>query len=143
MTIKQLSIFVQNQPGALADVTGLLAQNNIDIRALSLAEAADYGILRLIVTDPAKAVDVLQNANCLAKITDVLAVAMNDAPGGMHRTVEALSRANISIEYAYAFILRKQNKACVILRVRDPEAACTALAAQDIRVLSESELQDL
>ncbi len=144
MTIKQLSVFVQNQPGSLAAVTGLLARHGIDIRALSLAESADYGILRMIVTDPEKAVDVLQDENCLAKLTDVLAVAMDDSPGGMHGTVACLSDAGVSIEYAYAFILRKSDRACVVLRVNDMEKATAALAADaKLDLITEQELADL
>ncbi|MBR2667667.1 MAG: ACT domain-containing protein [Oscillospiraceae bacterium] len=143
-TIKQLSVFVQNQPGALAAVTDLLAKKNIDIRALSLAESADYGILRMIVTDPDTALEALQSENCLVKLTPVLAVVMDDAPGGMNATVKCLSDAGVSIEYAYAFILRKTDRACVIMRVNDLDKAIAALNAADtVGVLKEDELWGL
>ena len=100
MAISQISVFVENRSGRLADITAVLAQNGIDIRALSVADTSDYGILRLIVNDPKSAVSVLKNAGMTASATQVLGIAIPDEPGGLARAIKVLSDADISVAYA-------------------------------------------
>ncbi len=107
--IIQLSIFVRNQPGELKKVTGLLAENNIQIRAITVAETADYGILRCIVNDPESAYSLLKENNVLVGKTEVMAVQMEDKPGGLNKIATILGDARVNIEYFYAFAI--ENKA--------------------------------
>ena len=106
MAISQISVFVENRPGRLADITAVLAKNSIDIRALSVADTSDYGILRLIVNDPKSAVEALRSEGMTASATQVLGIIIPDEPGGLARAIKVLSDAQISVEYAYASRLR-------------------------------------
>lgn len=127
MLIKQISVFIENQPGRLTEVTEVLAQNKVDITALSLADTSEFGILRLIVDKPDAAQMALREAGFAVKVTEVLAVAMDDQPGGLAAVLNAIKEAGISIEYMYAFVGKKEGKAVVVMRVSDLEAAVTAL----------------
>ena len=140
MLIKQISVFVENKQGRLADITKLLADNDIDIRALSIADTADYGILRLIVNKPEEAIKALKAAGMTVSITNVLAVAIPDVPGGFAHTISVLSDANMGVEYAYAFITPSDGQAYVILRVDDNERAIEVLKAGGISLLSQGAL---
>jgi len=140
MTIKQISVFVENKEGRLAEITNVLAENKIDIRALSIADTTDYGILRLIVNDPEKAVKVLKEAKLTVSPTDVLAVGVDDTPGGFAKAIGVLSEAKIGVEYAYAFVTPTVGKAYVILRVNDNDSAAKALEAAGFEPLNQSEL---
>lgn len=119
MIVKQISIFVENKHGRLADVTGILAANNINIKALSIADTVNFGILRIIVDKPEEAERVLKDAGLTVSITSVLAVAIDDTPGGLAECLRLLSDNSIPIEYAYAFVSQTINKACVILRIEN------------------------
>ncbi|MDR2355197.1 MAG: ACT domain-containing protein [Clostridiales Family XIII bacterium] len=143
MTIDQLSIFVENSPGSLAEITGVLGDAGIDLRAMSIADTKDFGILRIIVNDPARAREALRAANCVVSVTQVLAVAIEDAPGSLSRVLRVLADAGISIEYIYAFITRKKDGAYVIFRVEDNERAVRAFAAHGVRTVGAAELYDL
>ncbi|MCL2024073.1 MAG: hypothetical protein FWG82_06875 [Oscillospiraceae bacterium] len=136
MEILQLSIFAENRPGRLAELTEKIASFNIDIRALSLADSADYGILRLIVDNTEKALDELKGAGLMITATKVLGVCVEDAPGGFSAVVAALAAAGISIEYAYAFLTPTQGKAGVVLRVKDNAAAIAVLQQAGIEILA-------
>lgn len=127
MLINQISVFIENQPGRLTEVTEVLAQNKVDITALSLADTSEFGILRLIVDKPDVAQMALREAGFAVKATDVLAVAMDDQPGGLSAVLRIIKEAGISIEYMYAFVGKKEGKAVVVMRVSDLEAAVTAL----------------
>ncbi len=140
MNIEQLSIFIENRPGRMAEITGLLAKNQIDIRALSIADTTDYGILRLIVNDPAKAQLVLKEEGVTVSITKVIAIAIPDSPGGLHQAVEVLDKAGIEIEYMYAFLNPRKDTAFVIIRVENNEKAIDALTAGGIRLMQNSEI---
>jgi len=140
MSIKQLSIFVENKPGRLASITDLLAENGVDIRALSIADTTDYGILRLIVSDPEKAESSLKNAHMTVSITNVLAVGIPDIPGGFAKAIKVLSDEGIGVEYAYAFITPKAGKAYVIMRVEDNEKAAGILENAGIETISQEEI---
>ena len=139
MSIKQISIFVENKPGALYGLTGVLAQNKVDLRALSLAETSEFGIVRIIVNDVYKATTVLKDAGYVHSITPVVGVAIPD--GGLNRVLQVLSNAKINVEYMYAFLGGKQaNSAYMIFRVQDVDAAEQALAQRDIKVLDQDQM---
>ncbi|MCL2508358.1 MAG: ACT domain-containing protein [Oscillospiraceae bacterium] len=140
MTIKQISIFVENRAGRLADITGLLAESKIDIRALSIADTTDYGILRLIVNDPDQAVDVLRQSGMTVSATEVLGIKVEDIPGGFAKAIRTLSDKDISVEYAYAFITPDVGKAYVIVRVENNASAADALKTAGITIISQEEI---
>ena len=121
MIIKQLSVFVENRQGRLAEVMEILSGNGIDISALSLADTADYGVLRMIVSDPEKGREALLSSGVTVRITDVVAAVMDDVPGGAASVIRMLADDGIAIEYMYACIGRVNGKALMILRVEDTE----------------------
>ncbi|MEG0899251.1 MAG: ACT domain-containing protein [Oscillospiraceae bacterium] len=140
MAIKQISIFVENKPGRLAKITSILAEREVDIRALSIADTTDYGILRLIVSDPDKAEKVLKDEKLTVSITQVLGICIPDVPGGFSMAIKALTDSGISVEYAYAFITPDAGKAYVIIRVEDNEAATKVLTESKIKVIDQNEI---
>ena len=143
MIIKQLSVFVENKEGRLADITATLAEAKVDIRALSLADTTDFGILRLIVDKPEEAVLALKEAGLTVSLTNVIAIGIDDKPGGFARAVRVLSDAQISVEYLYAYVSRSEELACVILRVEDNDNAIKALSDAEIRLLSQGDMFDM
>lgn len=143
MIVKQISVFVENKPGRLSEMTNILKDNGIDIRALSIADTKDFGILRLIVSDPEKACGVLKNADCTVTITDVLAVGVEDKPGGIAKVMDTLFENKISVEYMYAFVSRSEDTAYVILRFADNKHAAEVLTKAGIRLLSSKEIYDM
>ena len=144
MSIKQISIFVENKPGALYGLTGVLAQNRVDLRALSLAETSEFGIVRIIVNDVYQATTVLKDAGYVHNLTPVVAVAIPDVPGGLNRVLQVLANANINVEYMYAFLGGKHSGgAYMIFRVADAEAAEQALAQRGIKTLEQDQVQGL
>ncbi|MCR5485610.1 MAG: ACT domain-containing protein [Clostridiales bacterium] len=140
MAIKQISVFVENRAGRLAEITGLLADNSIDIRALSIADTTDYGILRLIVNDPDAALKALKEGGHTVSATEVLGIKIPDVPGGFSKAIAILSDKGISVEYAYAFITPKVGNAYVIIRVEDNEAAEKVLCEADIKTINQDEI---
>lgn len=141
MTVKQLSVFIENRPGRLSAVTKILGDNDVNIRAMSLADTKDFGILRLIVDDFEKAVSALKTEGFSVTTTQVLAVEINDRPGGLSETMKALYNDNISVEYMYsAFINTKENTAYLILRVENVTAALEALSEAGFALISQQEL---
>lgn len=143
MTIKQLSVFVENRPGKLSAVTRLLGDNKIDIRAMSIADTKDFGILRLIVNDPEKALDVLKENEYPVTITNVIAIGVDDAPGGLAGAMEALYENNIGLEYMYAFVSKTENTAYVVFRVENNEKALEALTEKGYNALTAKDLYDM
>lgn len=143
MLIKQISIFVENKPGRLSNITNILKNNNIDIRALSIADTKDFGILRIIVNDPEKACNVLKDEECTVTITDVLAVGVSDAPGGLSVVMDTLYNNSISVEYMYAFVSKSEDIAYVILRVADNQKAAAVLTSAGIKLLTSKEIYDM
>ena len=139
MFIKQISVFVENKSGRLAEITAILAKANIDIRALSVADTTHFGILRLIVNRPDAAEEALRNSGLTVSLTNVISVP--DHPGGFAQAAQALR--DVDIEYMYAFISRDQGRACVILRVPDNEAALEALKAGGIEILKDSDIYSM
>ena len=132
MTVEQISVFVENRQGKLVEVLETLSANNIDLRALCIADTADFGILRLIVNKPEEAVRVLQQAECATSVTQVLAFSLDDTPGSLARVLRILADAAISVEYLYAFVAHGKDKAYVILRVEDNEKAAAVLTKKGI-----------
>ena len=143
MAVRQISVFMENKIGPLAEITTLLAQHQINMRALSVAETQDFGILRVIVEEPEKAEQVLKDNQIIFRESSVLAVLMEDRPGSMAAVVDLLAQAGIPVEYAYAFITRQADNACLILKVKEDEAAEALLEKEGIRSLSEQELNTL
>ena len=140
MSIKQLSIFAENRPGRLNNITHLLAVNGINIRAMSVADTKDFGILRLIVNDPDKAVAALREGGCAVTVTKVLAIRIADKPGGLAGAMQVLYDNNVSVEYMYsAFISEKNEEAYLILRADNNETAEQAFDGR-YKLLSQEEL---
>ena len=144
MSMKQISVFVENKPGALYALTAVLAQGQIDMRALSLAETKDFGIVRLIVNDLYKTTTLLKDAGYVHSLTPVVGVAIPDVPGGLNRVLQVLTDAKVNVEYMYAFLGGKDvDHAYMIFRVADDKAAETALACRRIQVLDQERVDRL
>ncbi len=144
MSIKQISVFLENKPGQLKKMTGVLAEHQIDMRALSLAETKDFGIARLVVDDAYEAVNVLKDANFVANLTKVLAVAVPDEPGGLDTLLSLFTEAGVNIEYMYAFIGGKDVKhAYMIFRVADTKAAEIRLASKGLKILTQDDIAQI
>ena len=141
MSIKQITVFLENKPGKLSDMTALLAANNIDIRALSLAETKDFGIARMIVDDIYEAAAVLRDGDFIANFSPVLAFAVPDEPGGLNKLLNAFNEAKVNIEYMYAFLGGKDTShAYMIFRVSHTDNAEAALVAKGWEPLSQEEI---
>ena len=143
MIIKQISVFLENKFGRLAAVTRILGEAGINIRALSIADTADFGILRLIVDKPNQAYEVLKDARFTVSETEVLAVEVKDVPGGLASVLQLMSEAKINIEYIYAFLTRASNDALIVFRVEEPNAAIKLLQEAGIKVLEEEKVYNL
>ena len=135
MAIKQLTVFVENKQGKLAEITGLIAENGVDMRALSIADTKDFGILRLIVDDPNKACLALSESGVIVKITDVIAIELPHRPGSLSRALSALDGAGINVEYIYAFLSSRGDGAYMVFRVADNAAAEKVLRDAGFRTL--------
>ena len=140
MTINQLSIFAENKPGTIYNITRCIADAGVDIRALSVADTQDFGILRLIVSDIEKAKHALSSDGCVVSVTQVIGVAVPDTPGGLADVLEILCNAGINVEYVYAFITISKEKAYVVLRVGDNDHAVEILKNAGVKLLSESDI---
>ena len=143
MQIKQLSIFVENKAGRLAEITAVLAEANVDIRAISIADTSDFGILRLIVDHPDEAVEALKKAGMTVSLTSVIAIGIHDRPGEFAKAMRILADEHIAIEYMYAFISRDKGKAFVILRVDDDQRAVSVLQDSGITSLTAEEIHGM
>ncbi len=143
MAIKQLTVFVENRQGALVEITDLFASNGVDMRALSIADTQDFGILRVIVNKTEDAIRILKNSGHLVQATDVIAVKISDAPGKLSSALHALNVAGINVEYLYAFLARTQRHAYVVLRVTDNAAASTVLEEAGFHMVSEEDIKKL
>jgi hypothetical protein len=140
---KQISVFLENKSGRLAHVTRVLGDARINIRALSIADTSDFGILRLIVNDPVKAHKILKEAGFTVSETEVIAVRMPDAPGGLAAVLDQMSEENLNIEYLYAFLGMSGNDALVIFKVEDIKKAKVAFRNKGIKFVDEQELYQL
>ena len=140
---RQLSVFVENKPGRLAEITTALAEAGVDIRAVSVSDTADFGILRLILNDPDKGQEVLKSHNCTVSLTDVIVIRINDQPGGLSFPMKLLFNSGISVDYMYAFISKNEKSACIILRVTDNQRAVELLSQNHIQIVSEEEIRNM
>ena len=140
MAIKQLTVFIQNQKGTVVSVTDILSKNNINLRALSIAETQDFGILRLIVNDTEAAERALAENGYLIKTIDVVGVKIGDAPGKLTAALDVLDKANINVEYLYAFMARTEKHAYVVLRVEDNTVAESALVETGFKMITEADI---
>jgi len=140
MSVKQISVFIENKKGSLAEVTKFIADHNINLRALSIADTQDFGILRIITDDPDKARDMLKEEGYTVTATSVLAVALDDAPGSMASILDVLSEADVVVEYTYAFMSNIANKAYMIFRVDDNDKANKALLDAGITVIDQKDV---
>lgn len=143
MAIKQLTIFVQNRQGSIVSVTNTLAENNVNIRALSIAETQDFGMLRLIVNDEETARKKLEEEGYLIKTIDVVGVKIGDAPGKLTAALDVLDKAGINVEYLYAFMARTEKHAYVVLRVEDNAVAEEALEKAGFHLITEADIEKL
>ena len=143
MYVKQISVFIENTPGRLADFTRLLGEHNIDLISLSIADTSTFGILRGIVADYEKAVDIMNAAGYTACLTDVLTIEVPDAPGSLANVLKLLSEEGISIEYLYSFLRDGGKQAFIILRTEEIEKAYKALQTNHVRILTQKEVCSL
>lgn len=143
MSLKQLTVFVENKQGALVDITDSLARKNVNIRALSIADTEEFGILRLIVNDNETAISTLKDAGYLIKTTDVVGVKIGDAPGKLSTALQVLDNAEINMEYLYAFMARTEKHAYVVLRVADNTAAEAALEKAGFHIITDADVDKL
>ncbi len=144
MTVNQISVFLENRPGTLTNMTALLAENGIDMRALSLAETNDFGIVRIIVDDVYKAATVLKDGGFVHKLTPVLAVLIPDEPGGLHKILQVLTEAGVNVEYMYAFLGGGDvDHAYMIFRVQEPLKAALALSGKGIKLVDQENISQI
>lgn len=140
MIVDQISVFIENKLGTLAEVTEVIGAGGIDLRALSLADTAEFGVLRMIVSDPDRANRLLREAGFAVAVTKALAVSIPDVPGGLAKVLRILKDNRVTVEYAYASITRRENNAYVILRVGDNEQAQKLLAAHGVNMATDKNL---
>ena len=143
MTVKQISVFVENKPGKLAELTDYLHQHDIDMRALSIAETQDFGIVRMIVDDAYKASQVLKESGYVVSITPVLDVEMSDEPGSLYKILKVLGDGGVNLDYTYAFLGQKAATAYMVLRVEDNEKAIEVLSKSGIRPVCQDTIAAL
>ncbi len=140
MSIQQISVFLENRAGQLAEITKVLADNGIDLRAISIAESTDYGVLRMIVDEPQRAKTILLDSGYIMSVTPVLAVAVPDAPGGLAPVLALLAEGQIDIEYMYSLFTHVENKAYMVFRVSDEEKFTALLVSHGIHTCTSEEL---
>ena len=140
MTIPQISVVLENKAGQLADITGILSQNQVNMRAINIAETTDYGVLRLIVDDAAKASSILLEQGFILTMTPVVGVAVPDTPGGLSKVLSVISSAEIDVEYMYSVFGQKDGQACMIFRVADSDGLTAVLEKNGIGTIAGEDL---
>lgn len=143
MKIKQLSIFLQNRMGSLSKPLEVLSENDINIRAMCMADTSEFGILRLVVDNPIKGKEVLEENNFLVKITEIIGVEMNDSPGGLTAVLNIIKENNIDLEYLYAFTHDKADKAILLLHTDDIDNLIDVLTEKGITITPAEEVYNL
>ncbi len=143
MKVEQISLFLENKPGAMVKATKVLTEAGINIRALSLADTSDFGILRLIVNDVDKAKKILQDNGFTVRKTQVVAVEVADKPGGLHSILEALARSSVNVEYMYAYVERSGQNAIIIIRFDPIDTGIEALQKSGFTVLPGDKVYNL
>ena len=140
MYIHQISVFMENKPGNLADLTNFLAENNINMRALEVADSSDYGIVRIIVDDPFNTLTLLKDNDWICKLTHVIGVKIPNTPGAMAKIMGILAAENIGVEYVYAFLAQKTDDALLIFRVQDNDKVAALLKKNGITIVDQEDL---
>lgn len=140
MNVHQISVFLENRAGQLAEITAVLAENGIDLRAISIAETSDYGVLRMIVDDAQKATGILQEHGYILSMTPVTVIAVPDAPGGLAPVLALLAEAHIDIEYMYSLFTHKDGQAYMVFRISDNEKFSAELATHGMHAVTKEEL---
>lgn len=140
MSIKQISVFVDDRPGTLAQLAQVLEDNNIDMRAICVADSKDFGIVRLVVDDNESAIAVMEDAGYVCMLTDVLAVEVDNTPGGLCKILKVLGDADVNIDYSYTLDAHAANQACIIARVSDLIRACEALESHGLKCLEITDI---
>lgn len=140
MKLNQLSVFLENKPGRLSEPCKVLADAGVNILTISLADTEQFGILRLIVPDWQKAKETLEKAHCVVNVTEVVAVEVEDKPGGLQNVLQVMEQAQLNIEYMYAFTFRRENKAIIVFRFEDPNTAVKLLQQKAFKILSSEEV---
>ncbi len=143
MKITQISVFLENKSGRLYDAARVLGEAGINIRALTIAENEEFGVLRIVVDNPEKALDVLKKDGLVASITDIVAVEVSDRPGGLAEVLKIFNDNGINVEYMYAFAEKSGENAFVVFRFEDSDKAIKVLKENKIRVLGKKEVQGL
>jgi hypothetical protein len=143
MRLKQISVFLENRPGILAALTTLLGDHGINIRALSIAESRDFGVIRMIVPDPAAAADLLDKKGYSIQVVEVLAVEVADEPGGLGRALRQLAEEHLNVDYLYTFMNKLAENAVIVLRVDNLDYACTVLSKGGFKLLSQEDFSRL
>jgi hypothetical protein len=141
--IKQISLFVENRPGRMAKVSKTLSDAGVNIRAMTIAEAGDFGVIRMVVDNPDKGYKVLHDSGFTVSATDVLAVEMQDTPGGLYEIVDTLGANKINVDYAYAFVTAKAERAMLILRVDDLPRPKQVLSGKGVKIATKEEIQEI
>jgi len=143
MRIKQISVFLENRQGRLYDVCSLLGSNDINIRALTIAETESFGVLRIVVDKSDAAIKLLRDNQFVANFTDVIAIEVPDQPGGLASILKVLAENNVNIEYMYGFVEKFSDKALLVMRFEDTDFAQKMLAKQNVHVVAEKDIQGL
>ncbi|UTB32955.1 MAG: ACT domain-containing protein [Methanobacterium sp. ERen5] len=143
MKLKQISVFLENRKGRLWKALNILSNANINIRALSIADTSEFGILRMIVSDNELAKQILEESNFVVKVNEVIAVGVSDNPGGLEGVLEILNKMDVNVEYIYAFVEKNGEKAVVVIRTEDIDAGVNALKDGGITILSEEEIKNI
>jgi hypothetical protein len=143
VAVKQISIFMENKPGRMARVAKTLSDAEVNIRALTIAEAGDFGVIRMVVDDTEKGYRVLRDGGFTVSETDVLAVEIKDVPGGLYEIAKTLGESNVNMDYAYAFVTAKAERAMLILRVDDLKRATQVLNEAGVRLATREEIQSI
>ena len=140
MFIKQVSIFIENKSGKIADVIGVLGDNGIDISALSIADTTDFGIVRLITSDAEKSVKVLKEYGAIVKVTEVIGVGVSDTPGGLAKVLRLLKESGVEIDYMYAFVGKSDKGALGVMKVSEPQKAAECFEKNNITTISAGDI---
>ena len=143
MAVKQISIFIENKEGRIKKAIDTLAQQNINIRALSIADTTKYGILRLIVSDNKKAIAALEDNGFVVRENEVIIIAVPDEPNGLNSTLAVFDEKGINLEYLYAFVSSKTGEAIVVMRLENMDQAIEALQDSDVSILDENDIKNL
>ena len=140
MKLNQLSVFLENKPGRLSEPCKILAEADINILTLSLADTQQFGIMRLVVKEWEKAKEALEKAGCVVNVTEVVALEVQDQPGGLESVLKIIEQGDINIEYIYAFTFRRKDKAIIIFRFEEPDTAIKILQSKGVNVIGDVEL---